>query len=76
MYIIIELQTTDGQTANIVQTKATKDEAMSVYHQILAAAAISSVEYHTAIVVDKEGRYIARECYRHLKTPTTESING
>lgn len=32
MYIIIELQTTNGQTANIVQTKATKDEAMSVYH--------------------------------------------
>lgn len=76
MYIIIELQTTNGQTANIVQTRATKDEAMSVYHQILAAAAISSVEYHTAIVVDKEGRYIARECYKHSKTSNTESING
>lgn len=75
MYIIIELQTTNEQTANIVQTKATKEEAMSVYHQILAAAAISSVEYHTAIVVDKEGRYIARECYKHSKTSTTENIN-
>ena len=65
MYIIIELQTTGNQTGSIIQTKETKDEAMSTYHSILAAAAISSVEYHTAIVMDKEGKYIARECYMH-----------
>lgn len=65
MYIIIELQTTNGQTANIVQTKETKAEAMSAYHSILAAAAISAVEYHTAIVMDEQGKYLARECYEH-----------
>lgn len=69
MYIIIELQTTDGQTANIVSTRNTKDEAMSTYHSILAAAAISQVEYHTAVVMDEEGKYLARECYRHYKQP-------
>jgi len=68
MYIIIELQTTGGQTANIVTTKATKEEAMSVYHTILASASISSVEYHTAVVMDEEGRYLARECYQHEVT--------
>ena len=66
MYIIIELQTTNGQTGNIIQTKETLEEAMSVYHGILASAAISNVEYHTALVLDKEGQYIARECYKHF----------
>lgn len=66
MYIVIELQTTNGETASLIQTKETKDEAMSAYHSILAAAAISTVEYHTAIVMDREGKYIARECYTHL----------
>lgn len=65
MFIIIELQTTNGQTANIVTTKPTKDEAMSVYHTILASASISKVEYHTAVVMDEQGQYLARECYTH-----------
>ena len=65
MYIIVELQTTNGKTANIVTTKDTLNEAMSAYHMILASASISSVEYHTAVVMDVEGRYLARECYQH-----------
>ena len=68
MYIVIELQTTGGQTANIVQTKETKEEAMSAFHSIMAAAAISQVEYHAAIVVDRTGRFIAKECYEHIAT--------
>lgn len=66
MFIIIELQTTNGQTANIVSTRETKGEAMSAYHNILASAAVSSVEYHTAVVMDEQGRYLARECYEHI----------
>lgn len=72
MYIIIELQTTNNQTANIVTTKNTKDEAMSVYYSILAAAAISNVEYHTAAVMDKRGRCLASECFEHLQIVTEE----
>ena len=66
MYIIIELQTTGGQTANIVTTKDSKEAALSKYHSILAAAATSKVEYHTALVMDPEGKYLARECYKHI----------
>ena len=66
MYIVIELQTNNEQTANIVQTKESKDEAMSVYHSILAAAAVSNVQFHTALVIDERGQYLARECYTHL----------
>ena len=72
-YIVIELQTSDGQTANIVTKKNTIDEAMSTYHGILASAAISSVEYHTAVVMDAEGKYIARECYKHLTQEVGET---
>ena len=69
MYSIIELQTTSGATAHVYQTADTKEQAMSKYHTVLAAAAISAVEYHTCFVVDEQGKYIARECYIHLPDP-------
>lgn len=70
MYIVIELQTdNEGHTANIVSTKQTEPEAKSAFHSICAAAAISSLRYHTAIVVDPQGRYIARECFEHFPDP-------
>ena len=76
MFIIIELQTTNGQTDNIVQTREKQNEALSVYHSILASASISEVEYHTALVIDEQGRYIARECYTHIKEVIDESSVG
>ena len=66
MYTIIELQTNNGETAMTpAQFKATRDEAMSVYHGILAYACISEVQKHTVVVLDEEGKYVARECYKH-----------
>lgn len=65
MYIVIELQTTNGKTSNIVTTKPTYGEAMSAYHMILASAAISKVECHTAMVITPNGEYIDRRCYEH-----------
>lgn len=75
MFIIIELQTTDGVTSNIVTTKESKDEAMSTYHSILAAAAISNVRYHTAVVMDEKGKFIAKECYQHQHTEIPEEVS-
>ncbi|MBR2706250.1 MAG: hypothetical protein IKE74_03295 [Mogibacterium sp.] len=74
MFIVIELQTINGQTANIVTTKDTEEKAMSAYHSILAAAAVSSVEYHTALVVDPKGQYLAKECYHHPQPEPEEVI--
>lgn len=67
MYSIIELQTNDGQTAHIYFTASTRNEAMSKFHQVMAAASISQVEYHTCVVMDEKGQYLARECYEHKK---------
>ena len=76
MFIIIELQTdAEGHTGNIVQTKETKEEALSTFFSICASAAISQVRYHTVMAIDEQGRYVttgqgyARECFEHI-TPS------
>lgn len=65
MYYILELQTTGSIPAYLMQTAETKNEAMSKYHQVLAAAAISSVDIHACTVLDDHGISIAREFYIH-----------
>lgn len=68
MYIILEIQEqTEGVTPNtITYTTETTDEAMSKYHYILHYAAVSNLFRHGAIVMTTDGKYIARECYRHV----------
>lgn len=65
-YIIIETQTTNGVTA-IVTPYATTDrnQAENKYHTVLAAAAVSSVEEHAAMMLTGDGRMVRSECYRH-----------
>lgn len=65
MYIVIELQTNGGQIAHIVSSYATRDAAESKYHAILAAAAVSSVEKHAAVILSDEGFQIMHQCYIH-----------
>lgn len=67
MYIVLEIwEPTPGETPQTISyPKATKDEAMSSYHYILHQAAISSHYQHGAIIMESDGRYIARECYTH-----------
>lgn len=66
MYFILEIQTSAGTGAvSPIHTANTKNQAMSIYHTILASASISEVEYHSCIVVDEQGQYLARECYIH-----------
>lgn len=65
MFIVIELQTTDGQTANIVTAYTDKADADAKFHQIMAAAAKSSVGIHAAVIMDETGMSIRQEAYRH-----------
>lgn len=64
-YIVIELQTTNGVTSNIVTTKATREEAENLYHTILAAAAISNVEIHAATILTPDGFQLMSQAYKH-----------
>lgn len=66
-YIIVELQTNaEGQTANIVQTATTENQADSIYHTILASAATSQVYCHAAVMLSADGDFIKKECYWHV----------
>ena len=64
-YIIVELQTTGSTTAHIVTKHATRAEAESKFHQVLSAAAISSVPVHAAVMLGEDGMPIRNEVYRH-----------
>lgn len=66
-YIVIELQTMkDGSVADLVTQHATEAEAQSKYHSVLAAAAVSDLPVHAAVLMTSEGvtlenRYYERE---------------
>ena len=66
MYIIIEIQQQEnGQTATLVNQRESRDEAYSVYHTILAAAAISSVAQHSAAILRTDGSVVTHESFTH-----------
>lgn len=69
MYILVELQTTNGTTANIVTAYQDILSAESAYHSVLASAAVSQVEIHAAALLDERGNLLKREFYRHLPEP-------
>lgn len=65
-YIVIELQTNqNGTVANLVFDYDNRNEAESKYHTILAAAAISNVPTHAAVMLASDGGYIAAQAYEH-----------
>lgn len=72
MYIVIELQKSGDQVGNLVTSHATLAEAEAKYHAVLAAAAVSSVEAHSCIIVNAYGVPIKTECYRHDLTDNAE----
>lgn len=63
MFIVIELQTNGEQTANIVNAYTSRPEAEARYHSILAAAALSNVQIHSAVLMDHRGFTYLTECY-------------
>lgn len=66
MYLIIEIQkSNDGTLAHIESVHATMGEAEQRYHTILAAAAVSAVNVHSAVMLDDMGNRIKGETYYH-----------
>ena len=64
MFIVMEIQKSNT-AATIVNTYETRNEAENKYHTILAAAAVSSVPQHAAVLLDDNGEYIKSECFTH-----------
>lgn len=66
MYIVIELQkNAEGVVSNIVTSHDSLAKAESAYYSVLAAAAISNVPVHSAIIVSEEGFPVKHQCYKH-----------
>ena len=80
-YYIIEIQQyANGEYGHIVHfaydenpTKA-RLKAESKYHEVLAAAAISELQSHSATLLTADGRSIMSQCYKHpIPTPQPET---
>ena len=67
MYIVLEIQTSTT-VATIVNSYEDRNQAESKYHQILTAAALSSVPKHSAVLMNDEGQTIKDETYIHEVT--------
>ena len=66
-YIVVEIQTSaNGAVATIVNDYADQKQAEARFHTILAAAAVSNLAKHSAIMFSEEGFPLRHECYSHL----------
>ena len=65
MFAVIEIQKNGASASPITTLFTDKDDAHSKYHQVLAAAAISQVPEHSAILVSEEGNYMFHEKFIH-----------
>ena len=65
-YLVIEIQTAqDGTVSNLVSAYDTRNEAESAYHTVLAAAAVSELPCHAAVLMTNEGFVLDSKCDRH-----------
>ena len=71
MYIVIEIQTGE-QVATLVNAYADRNAAENKYHTILAAAAVSEVPKHGAVMLTDEGVRLKSECYIHEQEESAE----
>lgn len=66
MYIVMELQKNgDAALTHLVTGHESLPEAESKFYSVLAAAAVSDVSVHSAIIISEEGFPVRHQCYRH-----------
>lgn len=64
--IIVEIQhSNDGTTSCLTDAYQNPALAEQKYHAVLAAAAVSSVNVHSAVMLDDTGERIKGETYYH-----------
>lgn len=64
--IILEIQhSNDGTNSTLVNSYTDQATAEQKYHTVLAAAAVSAVDVHSAVMMDDTGNRIKGETYYH-----------
>ena len=64
MFLVLEIQKTD-QVAHLLTAYESKAEAEQKFHTVLAAAAVSSVPVHSAMLITDDGTTLRSERYVH-----------
>ena len=72
-YLVIELQTTNGVTANIVTQYNNLAEAKQKFYLVCSSAVVSSVDIHAVVLTDDCGFVMMNECFKHT---TEEETNN
>ena len=79
-YIVEIQQYTDGSYGHIVHfaydenADTARLKAESKYHEVLAAAAISNLPSHAAIMFSTDGFPILNQCYKHTVVAPVEPV--
>lgn len=69
-YLVLELQTTAGVTANIITQFDNLPAAEQKFYMVCSAAVVSSVDTHAVILLDSTGMFIRNECFNHTTSET------
>lgn len=72
MYIVLEIQLNNGTIATLVDSYTDRNAAESKYHTVLASAAISEIDKHSAVLLADNGIAIKHESYIHAVEPEPE----
>lgn len=71
MYIVLEIQTNaEGVISALVYQFDSLSAANNKYHTILAAAAVSGLPAHTAVIMTNDGGTVKAECYKNGENVT------
>ena len=65
MYIVIELQKTGDNLEHLEFILTDYNQALNKYHTVLAYAAVSNVERHSATILDEWGEVLKNESFEH-----------
>ena len=72
MYIVIEIQLNNGTVSTLTYQYDNINAAYAKYHSILAAAAVSTIDTHSAVILSETGHTIANASFTHPKEVTEE----
>lgn len=67
MFIVLEIQKNDDNVSVLTNQYEELGTAENKYHTILAYAAVSEVDVHTAVIINEYGLVIKREQYDHTQ---------
>lgn len=65
MYIVIEIQKSNGEVSTIVNSYETSNEAEAKFYQIMSVAAVSQLERHSASILTEDGNCYMTATYEH-----------